>query len=277
MHRTLKIAPLVALLALPLILAGCGKDQARSPVAPSMQSVTAANPRAAQPGGMGGGARGASRVLFVHASPDAPAVDISVGKRSVARGLAFPNNTPYRYLRAGSRDVRVNVAGTTTTVIAATVPFQARTSYSVFAVNTMAHIEPLLLTDDLTPPAAGRAHVRFVHLSPNAPAVDVAVAGGGPVVFGNKTFKDYTPFTPLPAGTYDLEVRLAGTSTVVLPLPGIKLEAGKIYTVFARGLVGGTGPQALGAQIIVNSDLLGNERRGQDDENGDGDENRGGR
>jgi hypothetical protein len=157
-------------------------------------------------------------------------------------------------------------------VIGATVPFQARAAYSVFAVNTVANIEPLLLTDDLTRPAAGKAHVRFVHLSPNAPAVDIAVAGGGPVVFGNKAFKDYTPFTPLPAASYDLEVRLAGTNTVVLPLPGIKLEAGKIYTVFAKGLVGGTGAQALGAQIIVNSDARQGWTSGRNDEDGDEDD-----
>ena len=28
----------------------------------------------------------------------------------------------------------------------------------------------------------------------------IAVAGGGPVVFGNKAFRQYTEFTPLPAG-----------------------------------------------------------------------------
>ena len=72
------------------------------------------------------------------------------------------------------------------------------------------------------------------------------------MVFANYTFKKASAFTPLDAGTYNLQVRLAGTSTVVLDLPGITLTSGKIYTVFAKGLVGGTGSQALGAQIIVN-------------------------
>jgi len=112
-------------------------------------------------------------------------------------------------------------------------------------------IEPLVLEDDLTAPATGKAHVRFVHLSPDAPAVDVAVTAG-PVVFSNVAFRGYQGFTPLNAGTYNLEVRVAGTATVALPLPGITLEAGKIYTVFARGFLSGAGAQALGAEIIVN-------------------------
>jgi hypothetical protein len=92
-----------------------------------------------------------------------------------------------------------------------------------------------------------------VHLSPDAPAVDIALANAGSVVFPNVAFKGSTAFSPLDAGTYNLEVRVAGTPNVALPLPGIVLEAGKIYTVFAKGFLGGTGAQALGAQIIVNN------------------------
>ncbi len=72
-------------------------------------------------------------------------------------------------------------------------------------------------------------------------------------MFGNKAFQENTEFTPLDAATYNLQVRLASTSTVVLSLPNITLQAGKIYTVFAKGFVGGTGTHALGAQIVVNN------------------------
>ena len=68
-----------------------------------------------------------------------------------------------------------------------------------------------------------------------------------------RTFKTATDFTPIDAGTYHLEVRTACMTTVVLPLSGVTLQAGKIYTVFAKGFVRGTGAQALGAQIIVNN------------------------
>jgi hypothetical protein len=194
-----------------------------------------------------------ANVMVVHASPDAPGVDLlvdDVKKNSAA--LNFPNNTGYLELEAGTRNLKVNVAGTTTTVINADVPFTKDMSYSVFAVDSVSVISAIVLTDDLTAPAAGKAHVRFVHLSPDAPAVDVAVASTGDVVFGNKAFKEYTAFTPLDAGAYNLDVRVAGTSTVALVLPTITLEAGKIYTVFAKGFLGGSGAQALGAEIIVN-------------------------
>jgi hypothetical protein len=195
-----------------------------------------------------------AKVMVVHASPDAPGVDVLVdGAKVNTAALNFPNNTAYLEVEAGTRNIKVNVAGTTTTVINADVPFNKDMNYSVFAVDSVSVISAIVLADDLTAPAAGKAHVRFVHLSPDAPAVDVAVASSGDVVFSNKAFKESTAFTPLNAGSYSLDVRVAGTTTVALVLPTITLEAGKIYTVFAKGFLGGTGAQALGAQIIVNN------------------------
>jgi hypothetical protein len=193
-----------------------------------------------------------TNVLAVHASPDAPAVDLLVDNIVRGTGLAYPNNTGYLNPLAGTRNIKINVSGTATSVIDANLRVLPGASYSVFAVDAVANISPLVLNDDLTAPAAGNAHVRFVHLSPDAQAVDITLTDGT-VVFGNRSFKEFTPFTPLGAGTYNLEVRLAGTTTTVLPLPGIVLEDGKIYTVFARGFVNGSAGQELGAQIIVHN------------------------
>jgi hypothetical protein len=219
----------LAVLAVALVT-GCNNDDSTNPTAPTPQA----------------------RVMAVHASPDAPAVDLLVDGAVAGSGLAFPNNTGYLTINAGTHNVKVNVSGTSTTVINADVPVSAGGNYTVFATGPVASIGALVVADDLTTPATGKAHVRFVHLSPDAPAVDVAVTGG-PVLFANKAFQEHTAFTPVDAGTYNLEVRPAGSASVVLSLPGITLQAGKIYTVFAKGFLSSSGSQALGAQIIVNN------------------------
>ncbi|MDZ4845563.1 MAG: DUF4397 domain-containing protein [Chitinophagales bacterium] len=194
-----------------------------------------------------------ANVLVTHASPNAPGVDLLVDDVKVnSAALTFPNNTGYLMVDAGTRNIKVNVAGTSTTVIEADLDLMQDANYSVFAVDSVSKISALVIADDLAAPASGKAHVRFIHLSPNAPAVDIAVDGGS-VVFGDYSFKEYTAFTPLDAGSYDLEVRVAGTATVALDLDPITLEAGKIYTVFAKGFLGGAGAQELGAEIIVNN------------------------
>lgn len=193
-----------------------------------------------------------ANVMVVHASPDAPGVDLLVDNTVAGTNLTFPNNTGYLEVNAGTRNVKVNVTGTSTTVIQANLNLVENKSYSVFAVNQVSAIEPLVFEDNLSNPASGKAHVRFIHLSPNAPAVNITLTDGT-IVFENVSFKGSVNFTPLDAATYNLQVRDAATNqTVVLELPNITLQAGKIYTVFAKGLLGETGNQALGAQIIVN-------------------------
>jgi hypothetical protein len=224
---------MIALITAPLLFVGCSDDDTTS------SSASKAS------------------IMVVHASPNAPGVDLFVDNNKVnSTALNFPANTGYLQVDGGTRAIRVNATGTSTAVINAQLPVEAGKSYTVFAVDSVSKIAPLVLNDNLATPATGKAHVRFVHLSPNAPAVDVGVKNG-PTLFLNRAFNRQITaaqeaFTPVDAATYDLEVRLAGQATVVLPLNGIKLEAGKIYTVFARGFVGGTGAQALNAEIIVN-------------------------
>jgi hypothetical protein len=67
-------------------------------------------------------------------------------------------------VEAGTRNIKVNVSGTSTTVINADLALSKDQNYSVFAIDSVSKISALVLTDDLTAPASGKAHVRFVHL-----------------------------------------------------------------------------------------------------------------
>ena len=79
--------------------------------------------------------------------------------------------------------------------------------------------------------------MRLIHASPDAPAVDVAVAGTSTLVFSNVAFKGVGAYTPVDAGTYDLEVRAAGTSTVALTISDLALADRNVYTAVAVGLI----------------------------------------
>jgi hypothetical protein len=183
---------------------------------------------------------GTARVRVVHASPDAPAVDVWVNGNVAFSNAPFKGVTDYAPLGAGTYNVQVTPTGATTpVVIDADLDLTAGTDYTVVAVGQLANIEPLVLVDNNSSPAAGKAHVRFVHASPDAPAVDIAVANGGPVLFSNVAFKGVGDYLPVDAGTYDLEARVAGTQNVALSVPGVTLQDGYVYTIFAMGLVGG--------------------------------------
>jgi len=193
-------------------------------------------------------------VRAVHASPDAPAVDVWVDGSPAFENAPFKGITPYAMLTPGMHNFQIVPAGATEpVVIEADLDLQAETDYTIVAVNTLANIEPLVLVDNNSLPAAGKAHVRFIHASPDAPAVDIAVTGG-PVLFGNIPFKGVGDYLPVDAGTYDLEARVSGTDQVALSLPGIALQEGTVYTVYAVGFAGGAEP-ALTATISVDAQM----------------------
>jgi LPXTG-motif cell wall-anchored protein len=181
-----------------------------------------------------------ARVRVVHASPDAPAVDVWVDGSVAFSNAPFKGITDYTALAPATYNVQVTPTGATApVVIDANLTLEASTDYTVVAVGLLADIEPLVLVDNNSAPAAGKAHVRFVHASPDAPAVDIAVANGGPVLFSNVAFKGVGDYLPVDAGTYDLVVRVTDTQTDVLSVPGVALADGTVYTIFAMGLAGG--------------------------------------
>ncbi len=174
-------------------------------------------------------------VRVAHMAPGAPAVDVALDGQVVLRALAFGQVSGYAAVPAGTRQARVTPAGAREpVVIDAPLTIESGRAYTVVAVGELPSITPIVLTDDLTPPPNGQTKVRFVHSAPDAPAVDVAVAGGS-TLFSNIAFRNASMTATVPAGTYTLEVRPAGQQTVALSVPNVTLTAGDIVTVFAAG------------------------------------------
>ena len=175
-------------------------------------------------------------VRVAHLSPDAPAVDVWVNGSVVLNDVPYKAVSDYLKLPAGVHVIEVSPAGEKEPiVIDATVTLNANTSYTVAATGLLSEgdLAPILLIDNRSV-VMSNSKVRFVHTSPDAPAVDVALAGGS-VLFKEAAFREASDYLELPADTYDLEVRVAGTLDVALDLPGVTLEGGTNYTVFAIG------------------------------------------
>jgi hypothetical protein len=211
-NLTRKMAVL-AIAAAPLTLAGCSDDD-DSPTGPSA---------------------GTAQVRVAHLSPDAPAVDVYVNGSRAVSGAAFTDVTGYLPVPAGSVNFRVTPAGATSpAVIDATVTLNDGGNYTVAATGLLAGIQLLVLEDDRG--TTGQAKVRFVHASPDAPAVDIAVTGG-PVLFTNVPFRQATAYPQVAPSTYDLEARPAGSTAVALQVNDVTLQPGTNYTIFAVGLL----------------------------------------
>jgi len=185
-----------------------------------------------------------AQLRVMHASPDAPAVDVLVNDGKTLSNVSFPADSGYLSLLAGNYNLKVNAANTTTTVINADATLARGKSYSIFAVGLLAGIEPLVLEDDRIS-VADKARIRVIHASPDAPNVDVLANDAK--VLSNVPFKAASTYLEVPAGNYVFKLNVAGTATTALTSPSIALEAGKVYTAVAIGSVasGASNPLAL--------------------------------
>ena len=195
----------------------------------------------------GCGDSGHAQLRVVHASPDAPNVDVLVDGKTVLTNVAYETASNYLTVGAGSRKIEVRATGTSQEVISATVSLSRNKYYTVLAVDKLANITPLVLTDDNTPPASGQIKLRLVHASPTAGPVDIYVEAPGAGVTGSPTltnvaFKTASSYLAVPAGSYEVYFTPTGTKTVALDSGSLSLSAGQIRTAVALDAPGGGTP-----------------------------------
>ncbi|WP_191565366.1 DUF4397 domain-containing protein [Metabacillus idriensis] len=184
---------------------------------------------------------GMSKVRVIHASPDAPAVDIYVNGKLTLQNVKFKQISDYLQLPAGQYRIDLYAAGTTNRpVLTDMYMLLPGITYTIAAAGNLSALR-LIPFVDRTFVAAGESSVKFIHLSPDAPAVDVAVKNGD-ILFKNVPFLEATKNVKVEPGRVDLEVRIAGTDNVVLTVPKVQFKADTAYTIFAVGFANGTPP-----------------------------------
>lgn len=177
-------------------------------------------------------------VRIIHTVPDAPNVDIYVDDDLIVNDLAYGEYTDYLPIPEGTYRIALYVAGTRDNPVLVNMFTINQDSVSTVAiVGDLSEIGFLAISDANEPIESGRSMVRFFHLSPNAPAVDITLPNGT-VIFDNVSFKQITPYIDVNPLNYTLEVRVAGTSDVVLTVPDVNLAGDNFYTVYAIGLAG---------------------------------------
>jgi hypothetical protein len=206
-------------------------------------------------------ARKNALVRFVHAVPGLAAVDLFAGDAKAFEGAAYKTTTPYRELPSAKAPLRLRLAGQDAAepLAEASEGFGTGGHHTVVAMPARGSLiskgggaELRFVADEFEAPAAGRAKVRVVNASPDLEEVDLYATGRAePVVKGAKfgAATAYADAEPTGAG---LEVRRAGENITTLAVPGGRLDAGRLYTIF---IVGGTKGAAKLETFVVEDQL----------------------
>jgi hypothetical protein len=176
-------------------------------------------------------------VSIYHASPDAPELDILVDNRKINFGpLSYSDHSGYLNFYTGDRELKFNASGAANALIDTVLKVEDGNAYSIFVINSVSHLETLVVRDSAQTPAAGKAMIRFVQLSPDASAMDLAITdNGGSVLFKDVAFKEATAFMEVDAASTSFEIRNSDSGNVALSANGVSLQAGGYYTVVTRG------------------------------------------
>jgi hypothetical protein len=190
---------------------------------------------------------GYAQYMFMNAAPDVVAgLDFYVGdlKQNILP-IAFGSNTIYNSTTPGNKAIRVTIAGQQTVFSAnnynVTDLRDQPARYTLLAVNKLQNAELVWIQDNLTTPAANKAHLRIIHASADAPTVNAFIGTATTALYPAAiAFKGATSFVALDAtllGTsYSIQIRNATTNAVIRTQP-MTAVSGKIYTIIVRGSV----------------------------------------
>ncbi len=196
------------------------------------------------PDGDGVCAGEAARVRVVHASPTTPDFDLCANGVLRFVDVAYGTGSVYTSLpENAANDFRLVLAGNDcgdTPLYQLNLGLLAGESATIAPAGAG---DIFAFLDDTTPPAAGKAKVRLLHLNTAAVVVDVValLAGGGELtLFDDVSYGSASAYVEVDPGLYTLQARAADGVTPVAPAFQATLAADTTYSVAAAG--DGTSP-----------------------------------
>jgi hypothetical protein len=212
-------------------------------------------------------APGGANIKFIHSAPDVPGANLFLNEGKVTSGatinsgVAFAAAFPVSYyslVTPGSLGIKVVVPATTTTsevlVTSGNIDVQEGQFYTIALSGIAPNYSTTLLNDDISSISYnGKSVVRFINLihnSTNKLSVVAKLTTNGNTTTTNVAqgvaYKEATAFVELEPGDYTIELRDATTNALVAAVSTANkvLAGNRVYTFFARGLIGSASPAA---------------------------------
>jgi hypothetical protein len=203
--------------------------------------------------------RDVSALSIVNASPNARNINIFIDdQRLNSTGIPYLQGFPYITAYAGARKIVVTDAAASTEKAKKTITLKPNTYYSLYIAGVGANTDSLdyvVATDTIQTPTAGKARIRFVHLSPDVAAVDMGVDGQASL-FTNQSYKSISKVIEVAPISGTLVLKDKATGAVVAKLENAKIDAGNNYTIFAKGAAAATVNDLKPGLRIINHNAL---------------------
>ncbi|WP_035294232.1 DUF4397 domain-containing protein [Clostridium sp. KNHs214] len=183
-----------------------------------------------------------SYVRILHASPDTPAVDIYLDNALIAKNLSYKNFTEYLSIPTGLHNLMVFPASNKKTPITNTNIFiSEKKIFTAAVIGSLNNISIDLISEPIKEIPSNKTLVRFIHLSPSSPPVDITLPNGTKL-FEDVEYKEVADYITVDPALYTLQARLSDTDKVILTVPKIHLKPNRFYSIYGIGLSNGNPP-----------------------------------
>ncbi|MEW9093840.1 MAG: DUF4397 domain-containing protein [Clostridiaceae bacterium] len=181
-----------------------------------------------------------SYIRIFHASPNAPAVDVYLNNKIVARNLKYKEFTEYLKVTPNNYNIKVYPTGNSTTpIINTSLSIGKNQILTAAAIGLLDNISIKVIEDPPMPIEQGSAMLRIAHLSPDAPIINASLANGS-IKFDNVDYTKVTDYQKINPGLYTMEAEAASTGDLILMVPNILLKPNNFYTIYIIGLSSGS-------------------------------------
>ncbi|KEI13825.1 hypothetical protein Z959_04945 [Clostridium novyi B str. ATCC 27606] len=194
-----------------------------------------------------------SFIRLLHASPNAPAVDVYFNNQIITPNLKYKDFTQYMSILPGIYNIKVFPAGKLSSPIIDTrIKIPSNKILTLVIGNTLNNILVLPYEEAKLPIPPNNAYVKFVHLSPDTPNLDITLTNDT-ILFKNVGFEKATKYIPLKTGDYTIHAKPTGTNKVILTVPNIILKPNRFYTLYIIGNLNGNPPLQMLIPLDGNS------------------------
>lgn len=193
--------------------------------------------------------------LIANVSPDATPVNIFINSNNFKDQIGYGTYTPYYSTTAGAYTISVTNANNST-ILTNTVTFDVNKSYSYILIDSFKNLTAAFMQDNFILPGSDSIYIRFFNFSPNSQPLTLHDSAHLTDLYSLRTFNDqasesdFTSFMEMPAGNYTFQLKQENDS--ILTTKTYELNGGHVFTIFAKGFVGGTGTQEVGLGQIQN-------------------------
>jgi hypothetical protein len=182
----------------------------------------------------------ATYASFFNAVPKSTDVDFFINNQLVnPKPITFGSGLEYFNVLSGSAKLDLTY-GNVQVVASGNTTFDDGKYYSVFAAGK-APVEFIVTEDNRATPPLGKAKLRFVQLSPDAPNIDVDIERT-PNLFTDLRYKSATDYINVDPDSYTVKIRQTGMNTVKFSELDVSITEGA-NTVVLLGLWNGTSPE----------------------------------